>query len=178
MRKVIFFVFAVPLLLLAQRYSLNEVVGLQAALDAKADAATVSSLQTSLAAKADGNDPRFTDARTPSAHQHVKADVTDLGTPASVVASGTATFANGALAAGAQSGAAALNFTSGSAGAVLATDTVIWSYNSLPTAATDARLYIYSVVGAGTLAFHRTNTTASSITGTSRAITFMVIRRS
>ncbi|MFH1067004.1 MAG: hypothetical protein V1746_03810 [bacterium] len=47
--------------------------------DTAIDIADVSNLQSALDAKADLTDPRFFDARTPLAHQHTHADVTDLG---------------------------------------------------------------------------------------------------
>jgi hypothetical protein len=53
----------------------SQVTGLSDALDLKADAADVAS---ALAGKVDDDDTRLSDARTPTAHTHAIADVTDL----------------------------------------------------------------------------------------------------
>jgi hypothetical protein len=130
-----------------------------------------------------GNDSRLSDARLPLAHTHAESDVTNLVndlvakqaalgfTPVQKVASGTVTFTTTAVA----SGACQATITIAATGA-LTTDTATWTYNSLPSLATDGRLTMNFWLTAGNINFARCNNTAASVTPTAKVANWIVVR--
>jgi hypothetical protein len=152
----------------------------------------ITGLVNDLAAKVATNDARLSDARTPLAHNQLKATITDFAhthTEAEVtnlpadlaaksgnIAQGTATFATTAIAAGACSASATIAVASGALANVVATDAVSALTYKSTVGVADGRLITNIQIAAGALTITRCNPSAASITGTAIVANWKVTR--